>query len=54
MLSYTVAEFKLNFANAAADVATTYNVAYDYKSLMHYHNTAYSKNGKNTVIAKVL
>ncbi|KDR21945.1 zinc metalloproteinase nas-14-like isoform X2 [Zootermopsis nevadensis] len=47
-----IPEFKNNFVKAPDDVATTYNVPYDYKSLMHYHNTAYSKNGKNTIVAK--
>ena len=50
---YAVSEFKRNFIKGPEDVVTTYDVPYDYSSLMHYPNTAFSKNGKNTIIAKV-
>jgi hypothetical protein len=50
---HLLAEFKPNFDKVPDDVAATYNVPYDYKSLMHYYSTAYSRNGKKTIVAKV-
>lgn len=41
-----------NFLKYTRDIVSGFGEAYDYGSLMHYyHSTAFSKNGKPTIIA---
>ncbi|XP_014228039.2 zinc metalloproteinase nas-14 [Trichogramma pretiosum] len=42
-----------NFNKYDKASVTDYGVAYDYESVMHYSATAFSKNGKKTIIPKV-
>ncbi|KAL7645896.1 UNVERIFIED_CONTAM: hypothetical protein RMT77_002793 [Armadillidium vulgare] len=41
-----------NFEKYNTDFVTTFGVKYDYNSVMHYHSTAFSKNGKRTIVTK--
>ncbi|XP_052892120.1 zinc metalloproteinase nas-14-like [Anopheles moucheti] len=41
-----------NFHRYAAPLYEDFGVPYDYDSVMHYSETAYSKNGKRTIVAK--
>ena len=51
---------KVNFANISPDMAynfdkmtntvTTQGFPYDYRSIMHYEDTAFSKNGQKTMV----
>ncbi|KAB7494434.1 Zinc metalloproteinase nas-13 [Armadillidium nasatum] len=41
-----------NFEKYNTDFVTTFGVNYDYSSVMHYHSTAFSKNGKRTIVTK--
>ncbi|KAL1501328.1 hypothetical protein ABEB36_006670 [Hypothenemus hampei] len=41
-----------NFDKADAEKVNGYGVAYDYRSVMHYSNKAFSVNGKPTIIPK--
>ncbi|KAF5291135.1 hypothetical protein FQA39_LY14377 [Lamprigera yunnana] len=38
-----------NFKKFNSSVITSYGLAYDYKSIMHYSRTAFSKNGLDTI-----
>lgn len=38
-----------NFIKYGADLITDFGVEYDYGSIMHYSNKAFSKNGKPTM-----
>ncbi|KAL0850275.1 hypothetical protein ABMA28_012115 [Loxostege sticticalis] len=39
-----------NFAKYTNDTVTDFGVSYDYGSVMHYSDTAFSKNGNKTII----
>ncbi|XP_041974025.1 zinc metalloproteinase nas-7-like [Aricia agestis] len=39
-----------NFAKYTSDTVTDFGVPYDYGSVMHYPETAFSKNGEKTII----
>lgn len=44
-----------NFAKKDSDLVETFNLLYDYDSLMHYPNNAFAKPGTNsTIVAKVI
>lgn len=44
-----------NFAKKDNDLVETFDLPYDYDSLMHYPNNAFAKPGTNvTIVAKVL
>ncbi|XP_063225428.1 zinc metalloproteinase nas-14-like [Bacillus rossius redtenbacheri] len=45
-------DYKSDFEKAPEEYVSTYGVPYDYASIMHYPNNAFSKNKKNTIIAK--
>lgn len=42
-----------DFAKGRTRDVTTFDLPYDYKSIMHYPSWAFSKNGKSTITAKV-
>lgn len=42
-----------DFNKVPDNVTTTYGLPYDYTSVMHYPRYAFSKNGKETIVAKV-
>lgn len=41
-----------NFNKYNSTVVTDYSLGYDYESIMHYSSKAFSKNGKDTIVAK--
>lgn len=43
-----------NFNKYNTTVITNYNITYDYTSVMHYSEKAFSKNGKNTIESLVI
>lgn len=43
---------KSNFNKYNSSIITDFNVGYDYDSIMHYSSKAFSKNGKETIVAK--
>ncbi|KAK7861945.1 hypothetical protein R5R35_006316 [Gryllus longicercus] len=45
-------KFWPDFSKANPSEVSTYGVAYGYDSIMHYPKTAFSKNGKPTIVAK--
>lgn len=42
-----------DFNKVPDNVTTTFGLPYDYTSVMHYPRYAFSKNGKETIVAKV-
>lgn len=50
----TFEDHQHNFARKDSDLVETFDLPYDYDSLMHYPNDAFAKPGTNTtIIAKV-
>lgn len=45
---------KHNFDKYSKDVVTNYGTRYDYNSIMHYGENSFSKNGKPTMVAKLM
>lgn len=43
-------ETKQNFVKYDKTVSSSYGVPYDYGSVMHYSQRAFSKNGKDTIV----
>lgn len=43
----------VNFDKASSYITTAYGVGYDYGSVMHYSQNAFSRNGQPTISAKV-
>lgn len=41
------------FAKDSPKYFTTFDVPYNYRSIMHYDGRAFSKNGQSTIVAKV-
>jgi Astacin (Peptidase family M12A) len=41
-----------NFKKYNSSIVTDFNYEYDYNSIMHYSSKAFSKNGKETIVAK--
>ncbi|XP_065355366.1 seminal metalloprotease 1-like [Calliphora vicina] len=41
----------INFVKYGANIVTNFGVPYDYGSVMHYRETAFSKNGEKTIVA---
>lgn len=39
-----------NFKKYAENTVTDFGIEYDYGSILHYHSTAFSKNGEKTII----
>lgn len=52
--NFLILEYKSDFGKASPMEVTTYNVPYDYQSVMHYPRDAFSKNGLDTIVAKVI
>lgn len=46
-----ISGLEYNFAKYNNDSVTDFGVPYDYNSVMHYSETAFSKNGNKTIIA---
>ncbi|XP_054287509.1 low choriolytic enzyme-like [Macrosteles quadrilineatus] len=44
-------QYKNDFGKARTSEVTTFGVPYDYQSVMHYPKYAFSKNGKDTIVA---
>lgn len=42
-----------DFNKVPDNVTSTFGLPYDYTSVMHYPRYAFSKNGKETIVAKV-
>jgi len=42
-----------DFSKVPDNVTSTFGLPYDYTSVMHYPRYAFSKNGKETIVAKV-
>lgn len=42
-----------DFSKVPDNVTNTFGLPYDYTSVMHYPRYAFSKNGKETIVAKV-
>lgn len=42
-----------DFNKVPENATTTFGLPYDYTSVMHYPRYAFSKNGKETIVAKV-
>lgn len=42
-----------DFNKVPDNVTTSHGLPYDYTSVMHYPRYAFSKNGKETIVAKV-
>ena len=47
-----ILDMKFNFNKYKRDTIDSLGTTYDYFSVMHYGNTAFSKNGKPTIVAK--
>ncbi|KAJ7393137.1 hypothetical protein OS493_008438 [Desmophyllum pertusum] len=47
-----IEDMKFNFNKYKRDTIDSLGTTYDYFSVMHYGNTAFSKNGKPTIVAK--
>lgn len=50
---YFTADVKGNFEKASATSTSSFNVQYDYGSVMHYSQKAFSNNGQSTIIPLV-
>lgn len=46
--------YENNFIKASTGTTSTYGVAYDYSSVMHYSDHAFSVNGEKTILNKVI
>lgn len=53
ILGYFFLDRKHNFVKMKPKTTTSYGVAYDYKSVMHYSMFAFSKNRHATIVPKV-
>lgn len=45
-------KFNANFDKYGTDMMTNFNVEYDYGSVLHYSDTAFSIDGSKTIIPK--
>ncbi|CAD7089234.1 unnamed protein product [Hermetia illucens] len=45
-------EYKFSYDKYDENQITDFGVQYDYESIMHYHDTAFSMNGEKTIITK--
>ncbi|KAI6652843.1 Zinc metalloproteinase nas-14-like [Oopsacas minuta] len=44
-----IPDMEINFERVPSDVATTQGLPYDFGSIMHYRDTAYTSNGQRTI-----
>jgi Astacin (Peptidase family M12A). len=52
-IKFLVSAYWNDFGKASPKDVSDYGVPYDFQSVMHYPAKAFSKNGKDTIVAKV-